>query len=256
LSGDRELASFSNILGAAWSNIASDGGSAGVEVDGTAGENRPVPDADVPGHNHAVYQKRSVTITPNPQNFYDGKAGFCLTQDTYLKKYKNIPEYRREAEFCFQRSELTTDRTAKLRWLTLADAWLMMADNTAKSDGYDGSGISSYQYLQRENEGALSPFLVSSVANRRKYRRHRVLKEGKITNSEMRCLANVIIRDLSESGARIQLPQSQALPDDFGLYIVSERLLYPAVARWRAEKALGLQFVGEPRATALQFGAI
>jgi hypothetical protein len=83
-----------------------------------------------------------------------------------------------------------------------------------------------------------------------------VLKEGKITNSELRCLANVVIRDLSESGARVQLPEGQALPDDFSLYIVTERLLYPAVARWREEKALGIQFVGEPRTTALQIGAL
>ena len=123
---------------------------------------------------------------------------------------------------------MTTDRTAKLRWLTLAEAWLMMADKVANQEGYDGNGVLSYQYLQRENEGALSPFLVSSMANRRKFRRHRVLKEGKITNSEMQCLANVVIRDLSESGARVQLPDSQALPDDFSLYIVTERLLYPA----------------------------
>ena len=132
----------------------------------------------------------------------------------------------------------------------------MMADKMAKRDEHDGNGELSYQYLQRENEGTLSPFLVSSMANRRKHRRHRVLKEGKITNSEMHCLANVVIRDLSESGARVQLPESQALPDDFSLYIVTERLLYPAVARWREEKALGIQFVGEPRTTALQIGAL
>ncbi|MEO6335740.1 MAG: PilZ domain-containing protein [Verrucomicrobiota bacterium] len=254
--GDPELARYSNTMGADWGSAASGGSGTGVGVDATAGENRPVPDADIPGHNHIIHQKRSVTITPMPQISDDGKTGLCVTQDAYLKKYKNIPEYRREAEFCFQRSELTTDRTAKLRWLTLADAWLMMAGSVAKNDGHDGSGASSYQYLQRENEGAVSPFLISSVANRRKYRRHRVLKEGKITNSGMRCLADVVIRDLSESGARVQLPASQALPDDFGLYIVAEGLLYPAMARWREEKALGIQFVGEPRATTLQTGVV
>lgn len=254
--GTRELARFSNILGADWSRIALGSGGTGVDVDGTAGESRPVTDADVPGHNRIISEKRFLAITPNPQNQVEGKIKISTGHSAYLKKYENIPEYRHEAEFCFQRAESTPDRTAKLRWLTLAEAWLMMADNMAKREGYDGSGVSSYQYLQREHEGTLSPFLVSSMANRRKFRRHRVLKEGKITNSEMQCLANVVIRDLSESGARVQLPESQALPDDFSLYIVTERLLYPAVARWRDEKALGIQFVGEPRTTALQIGAL
>ena len=227
-----------------------------MDVDRAAGESCPVADASVPGHSHIISEKRSLAITPNQQNHVDGKIKISSGHTACFKKYATIPEYRHEAEICFQRSESTTDRAAKLRWLTLAEAWLMMANNMAKREGYDGSGVSSYQYLQRENEGALSPFLVSSMANRRKYRRHRVLKEGKITNSEMHCLANVVIRDLSESGARVQLPESQALPDDFSLYIVTERLLYPAVARWREEKTLGIQFIGEPRTTALQIGVL
>ncbi|MEP7172020.1 MAG: PilZ domain-containing protein [Aestuariivirga sp.] len=243
-------------MGAGWSSVASGGGGTGVEVDGTAGESCPVTDANVHGHNRIISEKRSLAITPSQKIQADGKIKISSGHTAYFKKYENIPEYRQEAEICFQRSESTPDRTAKLRWLTLAEAWLMMADNMARRGGHDGSGESSYQYLQREKEGGLSPFLVSSMANRRKYRRHRVLKEGKITNSEMHCLANVVIRDLSESGARLQLPESQALPDDFSLYIVAERLLYPAVARWREEKALGIQFVGEPRTTALQIGAL
>jgi hypothetical protein len=252
LPGDRELATFSNTLGADWSSFASSGGGTGMDVDGTPGENCTVSDADVPGHNHIIAEKSFLAITPNPQIYMDNKIKIGLKQTVYFKKYENIPEYGREAEICFQRSELTTDRTAKLRWLTLAEAWLMMANNMAKRDGYDGSGVSSYQYRRGGNEGPLGPFLLSSIANRRKYRRHRVLKEGQITNSEMHCLANVVIRDLSESGARIQLPDSQALPDDFSLYMVTEQLLYPAVARWRKEKALGIQFVGEPRTTFLK----
>jgi hypothetical protein len=227
-----------------------------VDADGTAGENRTVPDADVPGHSHIIHQKRSATIAPNPQNYAAGKADTRSKETAYSEKFEVTPALRYQAEICFLQSELTTDRSAKLRWLTLAEAWLMMAGNMAGREIYDGCGISAYQYLQREDEGTLSRFLTSSAANRRKHRRQRVLKEGKITNSEMRCLANVIIRDLSESGARIQMPANQALPDDFGLYIVAEGLLYPAVARWREEKALGVQFVGEPWATALHNGGM
>jgi hypothetical protein len=39
----------------------------------------------------------------------------------------------------------------------------MMADKMAKRGEHDGNGATSYQYLQREHEGTLSPFLVSSL---------------------------------------------------------------------------------------------
>jgi hypothetical protein len=252
LSGNRELASFSNIMGAGWSTIASGGGGTRVDVDEAAGKKCPVINTDIPGNNHIISEKRFLAIKPNQQNHGDGKIRIGSGRSAHIKKYANIPEYRHEAEICFQRSELTTDRTAKLRWLTLAEAWHMMADNMAKREGCDANGKLSYQYLQDENEGGLDPFLTSSNGNRRKYPRYRVLKEGKITNSHMHCLANVVIRDLSKSGARVQLPESQIIPDDFGLYVVTERLLYPAVARWREENALGIQFVAEPRITDLQ----
>jgi hypothetical protein len=243
-------------MGPDWSSVPSDGRSTGVEIDGAAGNKGPVPGNALPGRNHIVFPKRPVNIAPNPQNYDAGKAGIRPKEPAFSAKFKNIPELRYQAEICFQQSELTTDRSAKVRWLTLAEAWLMMANNIATREIYDGCGISAYQYLQQEDEGTLSQFLISSSANRRKYRRQRVLKEGKITNSEMRCLANVVIRDLSEGGARVQLPARQTLPDDFGLYIVAEGLLYPAVARWREENALGIQFVGEPLSTALLNGII
>jgi hypothetical protein len=251
LSGDRQLARFFNTVGAGWSSAPAGGCGTGVDVGGTAGDSCPVPDAGISSPNHAVYQRRPATITPNTQNFDDPKISIWLKDTAIFRKLQNLPELRSQAEICFQRSELTADRSAKLRWFTLAEAWLLMADNMAERDLCDDSGVSDYQYLQREDEGALSKFLIGSKANRRKYRRQRVFKEGKITDPELKCVTDVIIRDLSESGARVQLAASHALPDDLGLYVVSERLLYPAVARWRKEEALGIQFVGPPRPTAL-----
>lgn len=195
---------------------------------GTAIKHRPIPAADVSGDNHIA--------------------------TAYAAEFRNLPGLRSQAEACFHRSELTSDPAAKVHWLTLAEAWLMMANSVAGRDLYENSAKSAFQNPRQQDDGALNQFLISSNANRRKHRRLRVLKEGKITNTEMRCLANVVIRDLSESGARVQLPASQALPDDFGLYIVAEKLLYPAVARWREDKALGIQFVGEPLSTALLNG--
>jgi hypothetical protein len=86
----------------------------------------------------------------------------------------------------------------------------------------------------------------------RKQRRQRVLKEGKIVSSHMDRVIDVKIRDMSESGALVHMPANVVLPDNFNLLIVSERLLYPAVMRWRKGDAMGLEFTDEPRPSALR----
>ena len=88
--------------------------------------------------------------------------------------------------------------------------------------------------------------------NQRKHRRQRVLKEGKIVSSDMRRVMDVKIRDMSASGALVQMPANNVLPDSFSLLVVSERLFYPAVVRWRKGDAIGIEFAGEPRPTALR----
>jgi hypothetical protein len=43
-------------------------------------------------------------------------------------QFDNITKYRAEAEKCFRQSELTGDTAAKLHWLSLSEAWLLLAD--------------------------------------------------------------------------------------------------------------------------------
>lgn len=67
-------------------------------------------------------------------------------------EFRNITEFRAKAENCFQQSELTNDRASKLHWLTLAEAWLLLADNMGKREVYDACGISIYQVpVQRQD---------------------------------------------------------------------------------------------------------
>jgi hypothetical protein len=88
----------------------------------------------------------------------------------------------------------------------------------------------------------------------RKHRRQRVLKDGKIVSSDMNTLIDVKIRDMSASGALVNLPTNVVMPDKFNFLIVSERLLYPAIVRWRKGEAMGIEFTGEPRPSALRVG--
>ena len=86
----------------------------------------------------------------------------------------------------------------------------------------------------------------------RKHPRHRVLKEGKIISSNMNSVIDVKIRNLSIGGACLRVPANTALPEAFCLLIVSEDMLYPAVAKWRKGEMTGIAFVGEPHSAVLQ----
>ena len=101
---------------------------------------------------------------------------------------------------------------------------------------------------------AAEPVLISPERVERKSTRQRVLKEGKIVTSDMQRVIDVNLRDLSVTGALVLISPSVILPQSFSLLIVSERRLYPAISRWRRGETMGVEFVGEPRLTALRIG--
>ena len=99
---------------------------------------------------------------------------------------------------------------------------------------------------------ALTVIQTSPESDQRKNARQRVLKQGKIVSTDMQQVFDVKIRDVSASGARVQISANVKLPDNFNFLIVSERMLYPAVSRWRAGEMMGIEFVGKPRITVLR----
>jgi hypothetical protein len=58
-------------------------------------------------------------------------------------QFNNITNYRAQAEECFRQSELTSDTAAKLHWLTLSEAWLLLADSMTEhhADKSDGESL-------------------------------------------------------------------------------------------------------------------
>jgi hypothetical protein len=70
----------------------------------------------------------------------------------------------------------------------------------------------------------------------------------------MSCVTDVKIRDMSASGALVRIPANATLPESFSLLIVSERKLYSAAVRWRKGETIGIEFIGEPRISALRIG--
>lgn len=93
---------------------------------------------------------------------------------------------------------------------------------------------------------------VSPVVDLRKHPRHKVLKDGKIVSMTLQSAVDVTIHDMSASGARVHMPASAYFPEQFGLLVVAEKLLYPAVVRWRKGEMFGLEFEGEPHHVTLR----
>ena len=61
-------------------------------------------------------------------------------------QFNNITNYRAQAEECFRQSELANDTAAKLHWLTLSEAWLLLGDNLTVHNVEDAVGVSNYRH--------------------------------------------------------------------------------------------------------------
>jgi len=85
---------------------------------------------------------------------------------------------------------------------------------------------------------------MNGVDDLRRNRRHRVLKQGKVISVDKTTVIDVMIRNMSAAGLRVQIPMSVVLPPDFGILIISESLFYPVAMRWRKGDFMGVEFVG------------
>ena len=86
-----------------------------------------------------------------------------------------------------------------------------------------------------------------SRREQRRHQRYRVLKEGKIIHGAHHTPIWVIIRDLSVGGAGVRVSPAEPIPHSFELLVVNEKLLFPAVVKWRKGELVGVEFVSEPR---------
>ena len=88
--------------------------------------------------------------------------------------------------------------------------------------------------------------------NQRRFIRRRVLKEGKIIINPPSGTLDVKIRDLSENGAKLEIPSTMPLPENFALIIVADGTVTPAEVMWRKGDFVGVHFCGETKKVALR----
>ena len=69
---------------------------------------------------------------------------------------------------------------------------------------------------------------------------------------QMHGAIDVRIRNLTESGALIEVPMGTIFPQAFELLVVSTGMLHPASRRWRKGDRMGVEFTGPARFVSLR----
>jgi PilZ domain len=78
-------------------------------------------------------------------------------------------------------------------------------------------------------------------------RRNRVFKAAKIVHLNQRSVVDCLIRDMSETGAKIVCGDLAAVPGEFEFLIPSDNTIRTAVAVWRRGQFVGVHFTSAPK---------
>lgn len=92
---------------------------------------------------------------------------------------------------------------------------------------------------------ALHPFLASSSAEKRKLPRRRVLLSALIVSADFSTVYRCRVRDVSEAGAKLDIPAGYPPAAAFWLVALSSGLAYEAKLVWRRYPNVGVQ-LSEP----------
>ena len=98
-----------------------------------------------------------------------------------------------------------------------------------------------------EQDGPQQPAENMQHDERRKARRHRTLKAAKLLPMNEWSPVDGVVRDQSDTGARIAVGEPEKVPDEFRLVVVKEATIQPCTVRWRAKEQLGVSYEGEPK---------
>ncbi len=80
--------------------------------------------------------------------------------------------------------------------------------------------------------------------DRRSSSRTRTLKSGRIIFDRHASVFDCTIQNASEEGALLSVPDTNAIPDEFFLYIDCEHTRRAASVAWRREGRIGIRFIG------------
>jgi PilZ domain len=78
--------------------------------------------------------------------------------------------------------------------------------------------------------------------NRRQAPRVRTLKGGRIVTGSGNSVFDCMIRNISETGAMLALPNPFGIPAHFDLMLHAPKPRRPCTVRWRTDAAIGVSF--------------
>lgn len=80
--------------------------------------------------------------------------------------------------------------------------------------------------------------------------RKRTFLKGRILFNKGASSMDCLIRDMSETGARLELSETSTLPEVFDLYIPQKDETFRANLRWRRDSAVGIVFADQRKPAA------
>jgi len=83
---------------------------------------------------------------------------------------------------------------------------------------------------------------------RRAEQRQRTLKAGQIVFNDLTRAYDCLVRNTSSEGAMLKLSSTVGIPDEFFVYIESEKTRRPAAIIWRNENQIGVRYAGPAEA--------
>ena len=86
------------------------------------------------------------------------------------------------------------------------------------------------------------------MAERRIAARQKSFLQGRIYFNNRRSSVDCLIRDYSETGARLKFSETIAVPEAIELYIPNKEEVHRARVEWRSGDEMGISFVDEARA--------
>ena len=83
--------------------------------------------------------------------------------------------------------------------------------------------------------------------DKRRATRARVLKAAKLVNMNEWTYVDGVVRDYSDSGAKIACADSLSIPEEFRLLILQDNTIRSCKVTWRRDRLIGVTFTGETK---------
>jgi len=87
------------------------------------------------------------------------------------------------------------------------------------------------------------------MAERRSSARQKSFLQGRIYFNNRRSSVDCLVRDYSETGARLKFSESVAVPEAIELYIPNKEEIHRARVQWRSGDEMGIAFGEEARSS-------